>query len=124
MSKTVLIVEDEPNIVESLAFLLQRDGFTVRTISDGAAAMAELVQTAPDVVILDVMLPNVSGFDILSSIRGHDRFARLPVMMLTAKGQRRDRDRAEELGADIFVTKPFSNTEIVAEVRRLAERVA
>ncbi|MEL6600855.1 MAG: response regulator [Pseudomonadota bacterium] len=124
MSKTVLIVEDEPNIVESLAFLLQRDGFTVRTISDGADALAEVESTVPDVVILDVMLPNVSGFDILSNLRGSTRFADLPVMMLTAKGQRKDRDRAEDLGADIFVTKPFSNTEIVAEVRRLAERAA
>ncbi|WP_316014339.1 response regulator [Roseobacter sp. HKCCA0434] len=120
MSKRVLIVEDETNIVESLAFLLRRDGFDVSTVPDGARALREAERTTPDVMILDVMLPNQSGFDVLRDLRAHDRLGATPVLMLTAKGQARDRDEAGQLGADLFMTKPFSNAEIVAAARRLA----
>ncbi|QPH54476.1 response regulator [Pontivivens ytuae] len=120
MPKTVLIVEDEANIVESLAFLLRREGFEVTTVPDGAEALAEATRLRPDLMILDVMLPNRSGFDVLKALRADAVLARTPVMMLTAKGQARDREQALDLGADVFVTKPFSNAEIVAEARRLS----
>ena len=115
MLKRVLIVEDEPNIVESLRFLLEREGLEVAVQSDGAMAVESVRSTRPELVILDVMLPNRSGFDILRDL--HAMPVPMPkVMILTAKGQARDRDTAEEIGVDSFMTKPFSNKEIVANV--------
>lgn len=115
MVKRVLIVEDEPNIVESLRFLLEREGLEVAVQSDGGMAIDSVQAVRPDLVILDVMLPNRSGFDILRDLRGMPDSAP-KVMILTAKGQARDRDTAEEIGVDYFMTKPFSNKEIVANV--------
>lgn len=116
MAKRVLIVEDEPNIVESLRFLLEREGLSVAVQPDGALAMDSVTATRPDLVILDVMLPNRSGFDILRELR---QSTGPKVMVLTAKGQARDRETAEEIGVDSFMTKPFSNKDIVATVLRL-----
>jgi len=116
LAKRVLIVEDEPNIVESLRFLLEREGLSVAVQSDGALAMDSVITTGPDLVILDVMLPNRSGFDILRELRQNTG---PKVMMLTAKGQARDHSTAEEIGVDSFMTKPFSNKDIVATVLRL-----
>ncbi len=115
MAKRVLIIEDEPNIIESLRFLLEREGLEVEEQSDGAKAMDSVSRLSPDLVILDVMLPNRSGFDILQDLNaqpGH----RPKVMVLTAKGQAKDRDTAEAIGVDHFMTKPFSNNEIVATI--------
>ena len=119
MGGRVLLIEDEPNITEAIRFILSRDGWTVETHANGATAMDALAAGAPDVVILDVMLPNRSGFDILSDIRSSADHADIPVLMLTARGQDRDRDRATALGADQFMTKPFSNQEVLESVRRL-----
>lgn len=117
MVKHVLIVEDEPNIIESLSFLLDRAGLTVTSERDGAMAIDRIRAQCPDLVILDVMLPNRSGFDILRDIRAQPNSTR--VLMLTAKGQARDRQTAEEIGVDSFMTKPFSNAEIIATVQSL-----
>jgi len=115
VAKRVLIVEDEPNIVESIRFLLEREGLDVREQSDGALAIESVRSQMPDLVILDVMLPNRSGFDILRDL--HELPGTRPkVMVLTAKGQARDRLAAEEIGVDMFMTKPFSNQEIVANI--------
>lgn len=115
MVKRVLIVEDEPNIVESLRFLLEREGLEVAVQSDGGMAIESVQTGQPDLVILDVMLPNRSGFDILRDLR--EMQGTIPkVMILTAKGQSKDRDTAEEIGVDSFMTKPFSNKEIIANV--------
>lgn len=119
MGKTVLLIEDEPNIIEAIRFILLRDGWTVQTHSDGETAYAAVLDNMPDVVILDVMLPGRSGFDILRDIRGNDVTTHLPVMMLTAKGQVRDRELAEQIGVNRFMTKPFSNTDVLASVREL-----
>ncbi len=118
MAKSVLIVEDEPNIVESLAFLLEREGLVVHNEPDGAAAMARIAELCPDLLILDVMLPNRSGFDILRDIQGSE-YNMPKVLMLTAKGQPRDRQMAEEIGVDRFITKPYSNADIISEIRGL-----
>lgn len=116
--RRVLIVEDEPNIVESLRFLLEREGLDVAVQSDGALAIDSVIATQPDLIILDVMLPNRSGFDILRDL--HQMPGTRPkVMVLTAKGQARDRETAESIGMDSFMTKPFSNKEIVASVLRM-----
>ena len=120
MGRDVLIIEDEPNIVEVIRFILSRDGWRVSTHSDGRTAFDKLCLKQPDVVILDVMLPGRSGFDILRDIRGQQDFASLPVLMLTAKGQERDREMAENLGATQFMTKPFSNDAVLSAVRDMA----
>ncbi|MEL6587240.1 MAG: response regulator [Pseudomonadota bacterium] len=115
---SVLLIEDEPNIATAIAFLLQRDGWRVSTHCDGATALDAVLRHVPDVVVLDVMLPGKSGFDVLAAIRGSDR-PDLPVLMLTAKGQTKDRERAEALGVSTFMTKPFSNQELLTRVRAL-----
>jgi len=117
MVKHVLIVEDEPNIIESLSFLLERAGFVVSSEQNGGMAMQQIRNLNPDLVILDVMLPNRSGFDILRDIS--DLTEPPHVLMLTAKGQARDRQTATEIGVTRFMTKPFANAEIVAAVREM-----
>ena len=119
MAKRVLVIEDEPNIIEAISFILSRDGWTVHTHSDGEKAMDKLRGSPPDMVILDVMLPGRSGFDILRDLRADADLSGTPVMMLTAKGQTRDRELAEQLGATRFMTKPFANSEVIATVREL-----
>lgn len=120
MAKRVLLIEDEPNIIEAISFILSRDGWTVHTHSDGETAAERVRSLPPDVLILDVMLPGRSGFDILRDLRADPATKGLPVMMLTARGQTKDRDLAIELGADHFMTKPFSNAEILSHIHRLA----
>jgi DNA-binding response OmpR family regulator len=115
----VLIAEDEPSILESLDFILRRAGWSIASVTDGEAALSALRQSRPKVLVLDVMLPKRSGFEVLKQIRADDMLRRLPVLILTAKGQAQDRRTAEELGADAFVTKPYANAEVVGVVRRL-----
>lgn len=119
MGRDVLLIEDEPNIIEAIRFILSRDGWTVQTHCDGRSAFEAVLEQRPDLVILDVMLPGRSGFDILRDIRAGGQTATLPVLMLTAKGQTKDREMAESLGASRFMTKPFSNTDVLATVRDL-----
>lgn len=120
MGKHVLLIEDEPNIVEAIRFILERDGWQVATHGNGSDALDVVRRTAPDVLVLDVMLPGRSGFDILRDLRADAGLAGLPVLMLTAKGQARDRELAETCGASRFMTKPFSNREVLATVRELS----
>ncbi len=119
MDGQVLLIEDEPNIIEAIGFILRQDGWTVRTHSDGETALAAILESGPDLVILDVMLPGRSGFDILRDLRAEARTRDLPVLMLTARGQKRDRELAERYGASRFMTKPFSNADVLASVREL-----
>ena len=120
MSKTVLLAEDEPNIVESLSFLLQRAGFEIKVATDGRQALESALEHQPDVLVLDLMLPELDGYEVLRQLRANPKGANLPVLMLTAKGPRIDRETALECGADLFMTKPFANAEITAAVTRLA----
>jgi DNA-binding response OmpR family regulator len=120
MGNHVLVIEDEPNIVEAIRFILMRDGWDVSTLSDGGQAEDTIRARRPDVVILDVMLPGRSGFEILAALRADAETQTLPVLMLTAKGQGRDRAEAERMGASQFMAKPFSNAEILSSVRALA----
>ncbi len=121
MGNSVLLIEDEPNIIEAISFLLSRDGWTVRLHTEGVGAVEAVVEKQPDVVILDVMLPGRSGFDILRELRQGAARPDLPVLMLTARGQKTDRDMAEGYGVSCFMTKPFSNSEMLQTVRDLAE---
>ena len=116
----VMIVEDEPIIVESLSFVFSREGWEVAAALDGDTAIERLLSAPPDVLVLDVMLPPHSGFEVLKRVRSEPGLKHLPVIVLTAKGQEKDRHTALRLGADAFVTKPFSNRDIVRQVRDLA----
>ncbi len=120
MGGRVLLIEDEPNIIEAIRFVLSRDGWRVDVHSDGGTAREAVRTRAPDLVILDVMLPNRSGYDILHDLRADPDTRLLPVLMLTARGQKKDRELAEKLGASRFMTKPFSNGEMLSTVRELA----
>ena len=119
MAKTVLLIEDEVNIIEALSFILSRDGWDVVTHSNGHDANEVITRHEPDLVVLDVMLPGKSGFDILRDLRRDPRHQNRPVLMLTARGQSKDRDMAEQLGVSKFMTKPFSNTEVRDAVNEL-----
>jgi DNA-binding response OmpR family regulator len=115
----VLLIEDEPNIAEAIRFLLSRDGWRVSVLATGQGAMAHILGQRPDLVILDLMLPGQSGLSILSQIRASADTASLPVLMLTAKGQERDREAALAAGVSDFMTKPFDNSQMRATVRAL-----
>jgi len=117
----VLIAEDEPSILESLDFILRRAGFSIASVTDGEAALEAIRRERPRLVVLDVMLPKRSGFDVLKHIRADALTRDLPVLILTAKGQSQDRQIAEQLGASSFVTKPYANSDVVGTVRRLLE---
>ncbi len=119
MGKTVLLIEDEQNIIEAVSFILSRDGWEVKVHANGHDAMDAVRARTPDVVILDVMLPGKSGFEILSEIRADTAFRDMPVMMLSARGQARDLEMAERAGANRYMTKPFSNAEMLDAVRAL-----
>lgn len=119
MAVDVLIAEDEPSILESLDFILRRAGWSIEAVTDGEAALSAVRRSRPKVLVLDVMLPKRSGFEVLKQIRADEALRELPVLILTAKGQAQDRKIAEELGASSFVTKPYANAEVVGAVRRL-----
>ncbi|MEL7091944.1 MAG: response regulator [Pseudomonadota bacterium] len=121
MGKHVLLVEDEANITEAIRFLLSREGWEVDTHTDGATAVDKVRERVPDLVVLDYMLPGKSGLDILRELRAEPDYARLPILMLTARGQKRDREEAERAGVSRFMTKPFSNLEVMTAVRDLVE---
>lgn len=121
MQKRILVIEDEPNISEALRFILSRNGWRVDVTADGHSALGSLSANPPDLLILDLMLPGVSGFDILRSVRAREETRALPVLMLTAKGQAADRIEAERLGVTRFMTKPFANAEVLAAVHDMAQ---
>ena len=120
-SATVLVVEDEESFVEALTVGLKREGFRVQVAKDGAQALDLFAAVAPDLVLLDVMLPKVSGVDVCREIR---RTSRVPIIMVTARGDEADRIVGLELGADDYVTKPFSPRELAARVRTVLRRTA
>lgn len=120
LNETILIAEDEPYIVESLGFVLGRAGYAVTAESDGSIVVQRVRDTAPHLVILDLMLPNRNGFEILKELKNDPELMGTPVLVLTAKGQNQDRTTAEQLGADAFITKPFSNRDVLECVQTLA----
>lgn len=120
MVKRILLAEDEPNIAESVSFLLRRAGLDVETETDGRAALSRALEEAPDVLILDVKMPGMNGFDALRRLRADRRGRDLPVVVLSARGQSDSRETAQAAGADVFMSKPFSNAELVDTVLRLA----
>jgi two-component system alkaline phosphatase synthesis response regulator PhoP len=119
MNKKVLIADDEPNIVISLEFLLRREGFEVLVAVDGEEALAKTRAEKPDLVLLDVMMPKMNGFDLCQALRADRDLDGLRIVMLTAKGRETEVSKGLGLGADAYVTKPFSTRDLVGQVRSL-----
>ncbi len=119
MGKRILIVEDEPNIVISLEFLMKREGFEVDVAADGEAALKAASDSAPDLVLLDIMLPKINGFEVCQKLRADPRCRGMKIVMLTAKGRETEIAKGLALGADLYVTKPFSTKELVAQIKQL-----
>ncbi len=119
MPVSVLIADDDPNIVLALKFLMEKAGYRVRAVPDGQSAVAALAEERPDLVMLDVMMPGLNGYDVCAAIRADPGLAATRIVMLTAKGLDAERDRGLGLGADLYVTKPFSTKDVLAKVREL-----
>ena len=119
MSKKVLIVDDEPNIVISLEFLVKKEGFTVAVAADGEEALAKVAEFSPDLILLDVMMPKKSGFEVCEALRADPSRAALKIVMLTAKGRDTEVAKGLALGADAYVTKPFSTKDLVLKVKEV-----
>jgi DNA-binding response OmpR family regulator len=119
MANKILVVDDEPNIVLSLEFLMKQAGFQVRTASDGEAGLAAIAAEQPDLVLLDVMMPRKNGYEVCQAIRANPDWKAIRIIMLTAKGREVEREKGLALGADDYITKPFSTQEVVERVREL-----
>jgi DNA-binding response OmpR family regulator len=119
MGKRILIVDDEPNIVTSLEYLMKREGYEVQVAADGEAGLKAAAGTAPDMVLLDIMLPKMNGFEVCERLRADPRWRWMKIVMLTAKGRQADAARGMAAGADLYVTKPFSTRELVAQVKQI-----
>lgn len=118
-SRKVLIVDDEPNIVTALEFLFRRSGYDVRLATNGAEALELVDSYRPDVVLLDVMMPVKSGYEVCQKMRERPELAQIRIVMLSAKGSEAEVNKGLSLGADLYVTKPFSTRELVATIDRL-----
>ncbi|HTO50309.1 MAG TPA: response regulator [Burkholderiales bacterium] len=119
MTKRVLIADDEPNIVASLEFLMEQAGFEVKVASDGRAALGLVASFRPDLVLLDVMMPVKNGYEVCQQLKGDADTRGVKVILLSAKGRDVEVAKGLELGADAYVTKPFSTRELVAKVKEL-----
>ncbi len=120
--KRILVVDDEIYIVHILEFTLTMEGYEVLTAADGEEALRRLEQDRPDLVVLDIMMPKVDGYEVLRRIRADEEFRQLPVILLSAKGRPIDRDTGLEIGADDYIVKPFSPRRLLQKIQDLLER--
>jgi len=118
LAQTVLVVDDEPNIVVSLEFIIKQAGYDVRVAHDGEAALESVAEKVPDLILLDVMMPKRDGFDVCQTIRANPAWTAVPIIMLTARGREIDREKGLALGVDDYITKPFSTRDIVTLIRQ------
>ena len=121
MSKRILIADDEPNIVISLEFLMKREGFDVEVAVDGEAALKAVSEQAPDLILLDVMLPKRDGFEVCQQIRTNPAWQSIKIIMLTAKGRDTQIAKGLALGADTYMTKPFSTKDLMTQIKQLLD---
>lgn len=119
MAHKILIVDDEPNIVISLEFLMKKEGFEIAVAVDGDEALAKVASFKPDLVLLDVMMPKKSGFEVCEALRADPANAGLQIVMLTAKGRDTEVAKGLAIGADAYVTKPFSTKDLLAKVKSM-----
>lgn len=118
-NKTILIADDEPYVIRSLSYVLQREGYGVESAADGQEAMARIEALRPDLVFLDLSLPRLDGFQVCGQIKDRPDLRSIYVIILTARGQREDRTKGLQAGADAFMTKPFSPKEIIDKLRQV-----
>ena len=119
MGRKILIADDEPNIVTSLEFLMQQRGYEVRAAANGAEALRQVTEFGPDLILLDIMLPEMNGFEVCQRIRNNPAWNLVKVVLLTAKGRESEVAKGLALGADAYITKPFATRELLANVQRL-----
>jgi DNA-binding response OmpR family regulator len=117
--RKVLIADDEPNIVTALEFLLKRAGYEVRTATNGEEALALVESFVPDLVLIDIMMPGKSGYEVCQRMRERPEWRQIKIVMVTAKGREAEVSKGMSLGADLYVTKPFSTQELIAAIDRL-----
>lgn len=122
--RKVLIADDEPNIVTALEFLLKRAGYDVRAAANGEEALALVESYAPDLVLIDIMMPGKSGYEVCQRMRERPEWNHIKIVMVTAKGREAEVSKGLSLGADLYVTKPFSTQDLIAAVDRLLADVA
>jgi len=119
VSRSVLVVDDEPNIRLSLEFLMRKAGFAVRSAADGEEALAAIAEDPPDLVLLDVTMPRKSGYEVCEAVRANPDLAAVRILMLTARGRDIEREKGLAMGADDYVTKPFSTQDVLARAKAL-----
>jgi len=124
VAKRVLIVDDEPNIVTALEFLLEKRGYEVKVAVNGEEALAQVEAFKPDLVLLDVMMPKLSGYDVCQRMRSNPLWQGIKIVILSAKGREVEVSKGMSLGADLYVTKPFSSGELVATIDELLSKSA
>ena len=124
MNSKILVADDEPNIVISLEYLLKREGYTVVIARDGQEALESIAREPPDLVLLDVMMPKKTGFEVCQEVRANDALQGVKILMLTAKGRDTDLAKGTALGADAYMTKPFSTRDLVLKVAQMLGRSA
>ena len=117
VSQRILIVDDEPNIVISLEYMLKKEGFEIAVATDGEAALLQASAFAPNLILLDVMMPKKSGFEVCQALRADSAMAAVKIIMLTAKGRESEVAKGLALGADAYITKPFSTKELVLQIK-------
>src|SRR5437899_2173397 len=122
MAARILVIEDDPDIADLVARYLERDGYLVERVTSGREGLDRIAAKPPALVILDLMLPEVDGLEICRLVRGNDKTAAVPIIMLTARAEESDRIVGLEVGADDYIAKPFSPNELVARVRALLRR--
>ncbi|MCB0035819.1 MAG: response regulator, partial [Anaerolineales bacterium] len=119
MTTKILIVDDEPPIILSLRFLMKQQGYETREAADGLAALEEVEQFQPDLILLDIAIPKLNGFEVCQRIRSNPDWQATKIVMLTARGRQEEIEKGLTLGADLYITKPFSTRELVAQVNEL-----
>jgi len=118
-NQKIMVVDDDPNLTRSVTFILQKEGYQVDVATNGEEAMAKIRQSKPRLMFLDVMMPKKNGYEVCNEIKGNPELSDIYIIMLTAKGQERDREKGLEMGADEFISKPFSPKAIVERTREL-----
>ncbi len=119
--RKILVVDDEPNVIRSLTFVLEKEGYDVSSATNGEGAMAKIQESKPDLMFLDVMMPKKNGYEVCKEVKSNPSLSDIHIIMLTAKGQQADREKGLNAGADEFMTKPFSLKMIVGKVKKILE---
>lgn len=119
MAKSILVVDDEPSILLSLEFLMQQEGYEVRAATNGEEALQAVGEKQPALILLDIMMPRLDGFEVCQAIRANPEWKDIRIVMLTAKGREVDQEKGLALGADDYITKPFGTKELVKKVKTI-----